>query len=191
LGGIAPIVVNLPRMNYFELFELPVGFTVDQALLKRQFYVLSRKYHPDFFTLSGPAEQAEVLEKSSMVNKGYKTFLQPDLTMQYLLQLKGLVEPEEKYPLSPVFLGEVMEINEQLMELEMAPDLAELNKVETATNELLKTIYHDVEGTMAGYQEGITPEKALLPVKDYYYQKKYLQRILDKIASLRNIAPRT
>ena len=126
-----------------------------------------------------------------MVNKGYQIFSSADKTLQYLLELKGLVEPEEKFQLDPMFLGEVMDINEQLMELEMAPEQAELDKVAATTNELLKTIYHDVEGTLAGYQEGITPEKALLPVKDYYYQKKYLQRILDKIASLRNIAPRT
>ena len=43
---------------------------------------------------------------------------------------------------------------------------------------------------MAGYQEAVTSEKALLRVKDYYYRKKYLQRILDKIASSRNIATR-
>jgi molecular chaperone HscB len=178
-------------MNYFELFELPVSFSVDQQVLKKKFYALSRLYHPDFFAQAGVEEQADVLQKSSMVNKAYQVFSNPDNTLQYLLELKGLVEPEEKFQLDPMFLGEVMDINEQLMELEMEPDLAELGKVEATTNELLKTIYHDVEGTMAGYQEGITPEKALLPVKDYYYQKKYLQRILDKIASLRNIAPRT
>ncbi len=178
-------------MNYFEFFELPVGFTVDQQELKRKFYALSRKYHPDFFARAEADEQAEVLQKSSMVNKGYQIFSSADKTLQYLLELKGLVEPEEKFQLDPMFLSEVMDINEQLMELEMAPDLAELDKVAATTNELLKTIYNDVEGTLAGYQEGITPEKALLPVKDYYYQKKYLQRILDKIASLRNIAPRT
>jgi molecular chaperone HscB len=147
-------------------------------------------YHPDFFAQAGSEEQADVLEKSAMVNRAYKTFLNKDATIQYLLELKGFVEPEEKFQLNPLFLGEVMDINEQLMELEMDPEPAELAKVEAAANELLKTIYHDVEGTLAGYQEGITPEKALLPVKDYYYQKKYLQRILDKIAALRNIAPR-
>ena len=178
-------------MNYFELYDLPVGFSVDQQELKKKFYALSRQYHPDFFAQADAAQQAEVLQKSSMVNKAYKVFSSKDTTLQYVLEMKGLVEPEEKFQLNPMFLGEVMDINEQLMELEMDPEPIELAKVEASTNELLKTIYHDVEGTLAGYQEGITPEKALLPVKDYYYQKKYLQRILDKIASLRNIAPRT
>lgn len=178
-------------MNYFELFGIPVGFTIDQVELKKKFYLLSRKYHPDFYTNGNDEEKDEMLQLSSQVNQAYKIFQQPDSTIQYLLELKGLVEPEEKYSLNPLFLGEVMEINEQLMDLEMEPDAAALDQVDEATQELLKKIYHDVEGTLAGYQEGITPEKALLPVKDYYYQKKYLQRILDKIASLRNIATRT
>lgn len=110
--------------------------------------------------------------------------------MQYLLELKGLVEAEEKYSLDPMFLAEVMELNEQLMELEFEPDPAALDQLAAQTEILSKNIYHDVEGIMADYQEGATAKEALLPVKEYYYQKKYLQRILDKIAALRNIAPR-
>jgi molecular chaperone HscB len=177
-------------MNYFELYGFPVSFEVDESLLKKKYYELSRQYHPDFFAKAGAAKQAEALEKSSQVNKAYKAFQTKDGILQYLLELKGMVEPEEKYQLDPGFLGEVMDINEQLMELEMDPDKEILTKVESNTQELLKNIYNDVEPVLAGYQEGITTEKELLPVKEYYYRKKYLKRILDKIASLRNIATR-
>ena len=177
-------------MNYFELYGIPVSFEVDPDVLKKKYYELSRRYHPDFFTQASAEEQADVLEKSSQVNKAYKAFRDKDATMQYLLEMKGLVEPEEKYQLDPMFLSEVMDINEQLMEWEMEEDPELMERVETAANELLKSIYDEVEQDMAGYQEGVTPEKALLRVKDYYYRKKYLQRILDKIASSRNIATR-
>jgi molecular chaperone HscB len=184
------IVVHLQEMNYYELFGFPVGFSIDQAALKKRFFELSRQYHPDYFAQSDADAQAEALEQSAMVNKGYRTFSDPERTMQYLLELKGLVEAEEKYSLDPMFLAEVMELNEQLMELEFEPDPAALDQLAAQTETLSKNIYHDVEGIMAGYQEGTTAKEALLPVKEYYYQKKYLQRILDKIAALRNIAPR-
>ncbi len=177
-------------MNHFELFEIPVGFRIDPALLKKKFYALSRQYHPDFFTQSSPEAQAEALELSAQVNKAFKAFQSEDSTIQYLLTLKGLLEAEEKYSLDPLFLGEVMEINEDLMDLEMEPDTARLNRVEQSTHSLLKEIYHDVEPVLANYKEGITTEKELLQVKEYYYRKKYLQRILDKIGTLRNIAAR-
>lgn len=177
-------------MNYFELYGFPLSFRVDQAVLKKQFYALSRQYHPDFFTRSGAAEQAEVLEKAAMVNRAYKTFSTEDGTMQYLLELKGMIEPEEKFQLDPIFLAEVMEINEGLMELEMDPEMQALAARENETHKLLKIIYDEVEPVLANYQEGTTTEKELLQVKEYYYRKKYLKRILDKIASLRNIASR-
>jgi molecular chaperone HscB len=36
-------------MNYFELYEIPVSLKPDQQLLRKKFYELSRKYHPDFY----------------------------------------------------------------------------------------------------------------------------------------------
>ena len=35
-------------MNYFEVFGLPRKLGVDTAALQKQFYELSRKWHPDF-----------------------------------------------------------------------------------------------------------------------------------------------
>ena len=62
-------------MNYFELFEIPVSLIVDQNKLSSQYFALQKKYHPDFFTNATEEEQGEVLEKSSMINKGFKTLM--------------------------------------------------------------------------------------------------------------------
>ena len=176
-------------MNYFELYGLPVTLKPDAALVKKKFYELSRQYHPDFFIKSSDEEQASVLEKSSMVNRAYKTFLSEDETIKYLLQLKGLVEEEEKYNLAPGFLMEVMDINEQLMDAESGDSTALANS-EAQTKILMNDIYDQVKLIVENYKEGINTDAEMLQVKDYYYKKKYLQRILGKIAQLRNIAPR-
>jgi len=84
-------------MNYFELFEIPVQFRPDPVFLKKKFYELSRKYHPDFHSRADGPRQAEALETSSMVNKAYKTFQDEDATIRYILKLHGLIEEEEKY----------------------------------------------------------------------------------------------
>jgi molecular chaperone HscB len=175
-------------MNYFELYGLPVLMKVDVSEIKKKFYELSRKYHPDFYTQDDETRQAEVLEKSADVNKAFKVFQNTDDTIKYVLQLKELVHDEEKYELDPEFLMEVMDINEKLMELEMGGDKETLEECEQQTKELLNEIYTDVAHIVENYQEGITTEKELLQVKGYYYKKKYLQRILDKIYQIRNIA---
>lgn len=175
-------------MNYFELFEVPVQLKIDAKALTQKYFNLSRKYHPDYFALSSETDQEEAVQKSAMLNKAWQTFCQPDETIKYVLKLKGLLEEEEKYALPPPFLMEVMDLNEQLMELEMEQDGALLSQAKAKTEELKKQIYSDVAPIMEHYQEGITTEKELLQVKAYYYQKKYLYRIEEKILALQNLA---
>lgn len=175
-------------MNYFELYGLPVLMKVDVSEVKKKYYELSRRYHPDFYTQDNETVQADVLERSADVNKAFKVFQNPEDTIKYVLQLKDLIHEEEKYELDPEFLMEVMDINEQLMDLELGADKESVDVCEQKTKELLNQIYNDVAHIVENYQEGITTEKELLQVKGYYYKKKYLQRILDKIYQIRNIA---
>ena len=166
-------------MNYFELFEIPVQLKVEKASLPNKFFELSRKYHPDFFVNGSEQEKTGALERSALLNKAYKTFQNPDETIRYVLQLKGLLEEEEKYELPPGFLMEVLEINEELMELgeekTLVPGLA------LRVTQLEEEIYEPVKEIVERYQEGVTSEKELLQVKEYYYKKKYLERIRSQL----------
>jgi molecular chaperone HscB len=170
-------------MNHFELFEIPVSLQPDTQRLKQKFYALSRKYHPDFYTRENEFEQAEALEKSSQVNKAFKVFQNRDETIKYVLQLKGLLEEEEKYSLPPHFLVEVMELNEQLMDAKMEGDAPATDKIKNAIAQLEEEIYEPVKSIVEGYEEGKTTTEELLSVKEYYYKKKYLNRILATIQS--------
>jgi len=176
-------------MNYFELYELPIQLNPDKAYVQKKYYELSRKYHPDFYSNASPEEQAANLEISSAINKAYRTFQDQDATIRYVLQLKELLEDEEKYAMGPDFLMEVMEINEVLMDME-GNDETRIQELQNKVDELQDAIYKPVQPVVEGYVEGVTTGEALLQVKDYYYKKKYLQRILDKIGGMRNIAAR-
>jgi molecular chaperone HscB len=162
-------------MNYFELYNLPITLHPDPELVKKNFYALSRKYHPDFYTHLSDEEQADALEKSSMVNQAYRVLQHPDETIKYVLQLKGLQEEEEKYQLSPDFLMEVMDLNEQALDVSNEADMERLDKTIV---DFIKQLYTPVEPIILHYQDGVTTEKELLQVKEYYYRKKYLDRIL-------------
>jgi len=166
-------------MNYFEIFGLPVQLKVDKAELPKKFFELSRKFHPDFYANSTPSEQHRSLEITANLNKAFKTFQNPDDTIKYVLQLKGLLEEEEKYQLPPDFLMEVLEINEKLMDAEGDSDL-KLN-LQSAIDSLQSEIYAPVKEVIEDYQDGVTTEKELLQVKEYYYKKKYLHRIQQQL----------
>lgn len=172
-------------MNYFELFEIPVQLKVDKAALPAKFFELSRKYHPDFFVNSSENERTESLERSALLNKAFKTFQSTDDTIKYVLQLKGLMQEEEKYELPPDFLMEMLELNEQLMDADQpavgSQELA-AGTIGSTINKLQQEIYEPVKEIVENYREGTTTEKELLQVKEYYYKKKYIDRILRQLA---------
>ena len=171
-------------MNYFELYEIPMSLAVDLPVVKKKYFELQKKYHPDFYTNESEADRDEMLIKSSMINKGYKTFQSQEETIKYVLQLKELIVEDEKYELPPAFLMEVMELNEGLMDVEDSSFEETIVKIRQFENALYEHVRHIIEG----YDEAVTTDAQLLQVKDYYYKKKYLNRILERIAGMRNIA---
>lgn len=176
-GGMASPVAShtctfITIMNYFELYEIPVAPVTDASAVKKKYYELSRKYHPDFFTGADEAEQKNILERSSDVNKAFKIFSDEDETLKYYLMLKNFLVEEEKYQLPPVFLMEMLELNEELL---MADDKTQ---IETQISNLKSQIYEPVKKVMEDYSSHNITEKELLQLKEYYYKKKYLNRIL-------------
>ena len=87
-----------------------------------------------------------------------------------MLQLKGLLVEEEKYQLPPDFLMEVMELNENLS----AGTANLLENFETL-------IYSEVKAIIENYDDNKSSTADLLKVKEFYFKKKYLQRILDRL----------
>ena len=157
-------------MNYFELFDLPVSFKIDKSKLAQKYFELQKKYHPDFFANGTEHEQAEALEISSQLNKALKIFKNDDQTIKYVLQLKELLEEEEKYQLPPAFLMAMMDLNEELSE----DSVQQIEKLETA-------LYSEIQPIIENYNDATATIADLLKLKEYYYKKKYLQRILDRL----------
>lgn len=161
-------------MNYFELFGLPVAPTIDKSRLSKTYFELQKKFHPDFFSGSDENEKDDMLQQSATVNKAYKTFQDPERTIEYFLQVTGLIVPDEKYSLPADFLMEMMEINEGLIENEQES----MKAVDSFEEKLKDDVKPILENYSAGNVDGADMEK----LKSYYYRRKYLKRILDRLA---------
>jgi molecular chaperone HscB len=127
-------------VDYFKFFGLPRKLNVDVAGLEREFYVLSRKLHPDLYSGADKREQEWSLEQSSQLNDAYRTLKDPINRTEYLLRLEG-VELEEqskfateqaratgqvkKQVVPPDLLEEVFDLNMQLEELRMQKKMGE------------------------------------------------------------------
>ncbi|MEM6964672.1 MAG: iron-sulfur cluster co-chaperone HscB C-terminal domain-containing protein [Bacteroidota bacterium] len=174
-------------MNYFEFFEIPVSFQPDEAQLKRSFYVNSKKYHPDFYTLESEEKQMEVLELSTLNNEAYKTLSDFDKRMKYILDLKGALAEEGKNQIPQDFLMDMMDINENLMELEFDFDEKKYQQVKAELQAMEASMLAEVQPHLESYDDNAANETELNAIKNYYLKKRYILRIqenLNKFATL-------
>jgi molecular chaperone HscB len=163
-------------MNYFELFGLPVAFTTDKNQLRTAFMHIQRASHPDKFAQSTQMEQELALEQSAMANKGFTLLNNNEKLLPYVLEITGHIVPDEKYNLAPDFLMEMMELNEGWMD---AATEEERQNILDQINILKNDIYSPIKAHLEANTLNDIPQEAMLQIKDYYYKKKYLDRILE------------
>jgi molecular chaperone HscB len=167
-------------INYFEFYELPEAFVLDENLLKKKFYALSKQYHPDFYAGESEEKQQEILEISTINNKAYQVLVDPAKRLEYILQQHNLVNEGAKPQLPADFLMEMMDMNERLMEADDAEQLANIRAealaVEDNLNNELKALTSDFETL-----NDTAKESRLNSIADIYYRQKYLLRIKESL----------
>ena len=161
-------------MNYYQLFDLPEKPRIDNTRVVKKYFDLQKKHHPDFFTGENEAAREDALEASAHVNKAYKVFMDPYKTLEYFLLQHKMIEPEEKYDLPPDFLMQMMDLNELADEGDVATVQNEVSATESSLNE-------EIEPVLTRIETGNPQEEDLALLKEYYYKKKYLHRILDRL----------
>jgi molecular chaperone HscB len=98
--------------NFYHFFGLDRKLSLDEALLQKRFYELSRQWHPDRFTRKSPEEQQEALDATSVLNNGYRTLRDPIKRAEYLLIEEGFPIGEQRSrDVPPELLEEVFELN--------------------------------------------------------------------------------
>ena len=167
-------------MNYFEFYGVKESFTPDVALLKKKFYQLSKEYHPDFFANEDDEKQQEILELSTLNNKAWQTLSDPYKRLEYILKEHDLLQEGAKPQLPADFLMEMMDINERLMEIDNAADLAKLTAEVLAVEDDIK---QTLEHAQSGYAQlnDTAKEERLNEIADCYYRQKYLLRIKESL----------
>jgi molecular chaperone HscB len=193
-------------MNYFEFFSLPRHLHIEVSALEKQFYVLSRKLHPDRFAGKSIAEQEAALAQSSLLNDAYRTLKDPIARTQYLLTLEGVQLEEQsksatdaarasgeqkKQIVPPELLEEVFELNMQLAEMrankQMGEDEPELRRelmtAKDAFDEKMVQTQEDLEALWTKWDVAFTvgDEPAKLAARDG------MVTLLNKRSYLRNL----
>src|SRR5271163_538606 len=193
-------------MDYFSFFNLPRKLALDVVALEKQFYVLSRKLHPDRFASKPVAEQEAALVQSSLLNDAYRTLKDPIARTQYLLTLEG-VELEEqskaatdaarasgqqkKQVVPPELLEEVFELNMQLAEMraakQMGEDEPELRRdlliAKSSFDAKMVETQADLEGLWSAWDAGVDAGDEAAKAR----AKEAMVELLNKRSYLRNL----
>ena len=173
-------------MNYFELFGLPIGFQVDTQKLRAAFMEIQKATHPDKFVQGNPEEQETALEQSALANKGYTLLNQKERILPYVLEILGILTPDEKYALEPDFLMEMMDVNETMMDLEFDPDAIKLEGLKAQVDLFEQSLDKELTELTTAFDTANKEAQITLlkAIKDVYYRNKYLYRIKQSLARI-------
>lgn len=172
--------------DYFTFYDLPVQFNPDLNAVKAKFYELSKKYHPDFYANESDEKQQEVLNLSTINNKAYQTLTDPHKRLRYILELKGVVQANENYQLPQLFLMEMMDVNEAIMDMEFEPEATKVQKAKAEVDAIEMGLFNELQQYTKQFDTGdsANQQQLLLSIKDIYYREKYVNRIQERLLKL-------
>ena len=132
--------------NPFALFDLPVVFQVDSALLNERYLALQKSLHPDNFSAASAQEQRLAIQKSAEINDALRILKDPITRADSIIAINtGETEnPEEKSNNDIDFLMQQMEWRETLENIENRKDTDELTAFAQEINQIRHAILSEL-----------------------------------------------
>ena len=148
--------------NYFDIFDLPVTFDIDSAMLAERYRELQRTVHPDRFANATDRERREAVQRAANINEAFQTLKSPLQRARYILQLKGVQFDDQKdTSFDPEFLLEQIEFREALAMLKDNPDaLLRLNALMQQINARTTAMHDQLATALSG--EDLAQAKSLV-----------------------------
>jgi molecular chaperone HscB len=168
------------NQTHFELFGLPVRFTVDAAALEARFHELQCEVHPDRFAAAADTERRVSMQLATRVNEAYQTLKSPLRRAVYILQLRG-VDPEfeTNTAMPPEFLMEQMSWRERIEAGSEKPE--SLLRLQAGLRDESRKIY---EALHAQLDQDRDDEAASQTTRVLMFYEKLAEEIDDKLAEL-------
>lgn len=168
-------------MNYFDFYDLPVALELDLAALKKLYFNKSRLYHPDHHEGSSADVKAEMEGMSATNSRAYEVLGDFDQRLKHVVEILsgGNIELPQ---LSPMFLMEMMEINESVEGMgesqkeQLRADIMERDKKSWVAL-----------GDLVDRDLTTVSEDEIKQIKAYYFERKYLLRILENLDNLASL----
>lgn len=140
--------------NPFALFDLPVAFQVDSALLNERYLALQKSLHPDNFSAASAQEQRLAIQKSAEINDALCILKDPITRADSIIAINtGETEnPEEKSNNDIDFLMQQMEWRETLENIENRQDTDKLTTFTQEINQIRHAILSELSTALDAQQ---------------------------------------
>ena len=160
--------------QYFDLFNLPATFALDNATLDARYRAVAAQCHPDKFAARSAFEQKQAMMMSTTVNEAYRTLKDPHNRAAYLLQAQGIeADAPEHTQFAPAFLMQQMDWRETLAEARAAADETALNNLAAEIHDAQTALYRRLNTAFADN----TPAEAAALVREGRFLNKLQQEI--------------
>lgn len=111
-GGCGAVQPPRADLDKFAALGLPRRFELDVEDLELRHRELARRLHPDRFARASADERLRSLRAATALNDAYRTLRDVVLRAEYLVELGG-AKANERHPVDPAFLVEILELREE------------------------------------------------------------------------------
>lgn len=174
--------------NYFEFYGIEERFFIDELKLKQDYLRISKENHPDFF-IADEQQYLKAVDISSTNNAAYKTLKSLEARVLYILKQHNLLD-EQSSSLSPAFLMEMMEVNEEIMDLKINFEPRKLEVVTTKVSALDSECSEELQNAAAraDHTTDIDDKYAIVQqVREFYLKRKYVLRLKESLNTFATI----
>ena len=139
--------------QYFELFQLPPAFDIDNETIEQTYRLLAARFHPDKFAAASSFEQKQAVMMAATLNDAYRTLISPIDRAAYLLKSQGIdADAPEHTGFAPEFLMQQMEWREALEDGRSAGNEAALLKLDKEIAAEQQNLFADLGRAFASQQ---------------------------------------
>jgi molecular chaperone HscB len=168
------------KQNFFEVFQLPVAYGIDEQALTARYLDLQRSIHPDRFAAASDRDKRLSVQWTAHVNQAYDTLKTSLSRAIYLLQLKG-IDTQANAVVDPAFLLEQISLREDLEDIEQAEDLDRLAETREALETRLTALADDFARSFAATESGgdVTDQgEALQTALQTVYRMQFINKLI-------------
>jgi molecular chaperone HscB len=166
--------------TYYELFRLPVSYSVDTEVLAQRYRELQRAVHPDKFASAQDAERRLSVQLASRINEGFRVLKDPLSRARYLLELRGVEINDQDTALDGAFLMDQMELRERMDEAKDAAD--PLHQLQQLGQDIAAREQALIAELTAQFQAD--DEAALLRARDTMRKLQFFRRLEQEVTNL-------